>query len=332
MLNRFRFGLGLLLGTALGGVAFILAVAGLRGTSMPATGWVRHSIETKRQLALRPTSPKLLLCGGSSVELGMSAREIESRFAVPVVNFGLIMPLGIEYLMHCATNALHPGDTVLLALEFDLYDWPSRWWDEPQYVVFLHSEDVAYLAQRPPKEQLILAMKLPPNWLPDTLGARLTGRALPPQSDFLNEWGDRTDNTRQARATIPPAVLRPSPILLRGLGDEPKGFSVVRQFCAWARSHSVMVLATFPNLAENPAYRQPAALATVRRIRAFFDEQAVPFLGSFEEALFPPEDCYDTAYHLYADAVTRRTERLAGLLRPFLPQRPLAPTNQFSNR
>jgi hypothetical protein len=103
-----------------------------------------------------------------------------------------------------------------------------------------------------------------------------------------------------------------------GYSAHPKGFPAVRDFCEWAKVHRVRVIATFPNIASNQAYKPEMLAQTERRLRDFYQTLDVPVVGSMEQATFPQSDCYDTLYHLVDDAVSKRTIALVDLLKPAL--------------
>src|SRR5689334_19236212 len=67
-------------------------------------------------------SPKILLVGGSNVRFGFSAEQIERDTRVPAVNLALSADLGVDYLLYLTRSVAKPGDTVVMALEYDFYD------------------------------------------------------------------------------------------------------------------------------------------------------------------------------------------------------------------
>jgi len=316
---------GLVTGFVLAAAVFLGAVFGLLGTPTAASGAAAPIIAAKRALAAEPTQPKCVFLGGSSVDLGVSARHFEELTQVPSRNLGLWVPLGLPFMLAQARGVLRAGDTLVLPCEFELYDWPGRGrlWADPQYLQVVFAEEAAYLRGLSAWEQFQLALRLPLTW-PLEAGFRATGKrhaklARGPAPKNFNAWGDRTDNARRPRASIPTMVGEPSPRLEEGFSDAPKGFPALADFLGWARSNSVTVVATFPNLARNAVHDLPPARDAREKVLQFYREHAVPFVGTFEEAVYPPEDCYDTVYHLFDDAVVRRTDRLAAQLRPYWP-------------
>lgn len=324
MIRGWDFIGGLVAGALLAGAAFLGAVFGLAGTPTASTVGAAPALALKRELAAHGPSPKCLLVGGSGVDLGLSARRIEEQTGMPTRNFGLWVPLGLPFLLHQTRDVARAGDLVVLALEYELLDWPgrARVWADPQGLQLLFAEEAAYLRSRPWVERLQLALRLPLTW-PLEAGFRarkpVAGGASAPK--YTDAWGDRTDNARVPREVLPPAILQPVPQLAAGWGRAPKGLPELASFLEWAARHQVRVVATFPNLAAHEAYQTPAAQAMIRRLEEFYRGHEVPVLGSFAGALQDPKDCYDAPYHLVLDAVARRTDRLVEQLRDHLPKR-----------
>ena len=134
----------------------------------------------------------------------------------------------------------------------------------------------------------------------------------------MNEYGDRTDNTLEARPEVAPDRVQPLSQLLEGLGEAPRGFPALAEFIDWANKNNVHVLATFPNIARNSEYKDPVVNEIERKLIEFYNSKGVPVVGTLRGAMFPEEACYDTLYHLTTPAVERRTMELCQKISPLL--------------
>jgi hypothetical protein len=310
--------LGLLLGVAAEG---ILVGAAIRGRPIPSTDGLAAGFAYKQHLADTTQGPKILFVGGSSVDLGISAKQATQELGIPCINYGFMVPMGLDYILHLARKAAKPGDTVVLVIEYNLYDWPghSTAWLDPMYVRYVSSQDDGYLRTLPLSDQGQVLSHISDIQILDALFRSSAKNALDVDSSgFRNAFGDRTDNTRKARPLEATWRSRPLQILKDGYSAHPKGFPAVRDFCEWAKVHRVRVIATFPNIASNQAYKPEMLAQTERRLRDFYQTLDVPVVGSMEQATFPQSDCYDTLYHLVDDAVSKRTIALVDLLKPAL--------------
>jgi hypothetical protein len=318
-----KFITGILLGLLLGVVARGALVCAILGRPIPATDGLAAGFAHKQRIAEGIHEPKILFVGGSSVDLGISAKAASEQLGIPCVNYGFMVPMGLEYILHLTRKAAKPGDTVVLALEYNIYDWPGRSavWLDPMYVRFVSSQDTGHMSRLPPLDQVQILSRIEDTQILDGL-FRHSVKAAPgahaSAARFRNEYGDRTDNTRKARPTESAQRGNPLQILNTGFSATPKGFPAIRDFCQWAKNHQVRIIATFPNIAINETYDPEKLSGTERKLRSFYELLGVPVIGSMRQAMFLQSDCYDTLYHLVDDAVLDRTTALVKLLKPIV--------------
>lgn len=324
-----RFFVGLASGLALAfGIYFGLLYWQLGAPTVNSL-W-SYDLNTRKQArAASIQQPELLIIGGSGALFGIKARLLESELGVPAVNLGTHAVLQTAYILGLARQAARPGDTVLLALEYELYEngnaAMSKWAD-PLFIDFLLARDPAYFRSLPFGQKLDLAMRLPFDRLKRGIKDKLRPPKPPVFTEYspydtksVDEYGDMTGATRARVPGYAPAELPTSGALARGLTKTRAGFTEVRQFIAWAKTNQVRVLATFPNLCDKPAYDSPAARQTAADITAFYQTNGVPVLGGLRDALLPRGDFFDTCYHLTDEAASARTRRLVPLLKPYFP-------------
>ena len=96
---------------------------------------------------------------------------------------------------------------------------------------------------------------------------------------------------------------------------------MIQAFCRWADTNHVRVLATFPNLCDQPEYHNRTAEKVAQTIKDSFARLDVPMIGEYTNSLLPPDQFFDTYYHLTQEAALERTRRLAILLKPCLQVR-----------
>ena len=322
---RFFAGLaaGFTLAVGLTAAAFYLSLGVPTGTSR----WAFELNQKKRAVAEQTGSPKLLLVGGSATLFGVSAREIQEQTGWRTVNLSTHAALGTAYILHLAQAAAKPGDTVLLILEYELYNYGkvNQTWADRLLVDYLVARDPAYIRQLSLREQWTIFMLTSNTRLLEGVKNRL--RAESPYDDegmgvystrHLNQWGDLTRHTRAHRLAQREAIMKTKSALGKGLLAEAEGFVPVAAFCRWAQTNQVRVLATFPNLCDRPEYHTPVAERSARIIEDFYTGLGVPVIGTYAEALLPQEDLLDTMYHPAEEAALARTQRLIPKLKPAL--------------
>jgi hypothetical protein len=318
-------GLGFLLAVALNLAAFSFVL----GVPTENSRWTFEITRKKQMLADTSMPPRLLIVGGSASLFGLSARELERVTGQRTINLSTHAAVGTAYMLDNAKKAARTGDTVLLVLEYELYVSKGRdslWLD---YVV---ARDPQYFHHLSLAEQWNIFMLTPSQRLVRGLENRFNPRAYtkhvvqsgPYTADQINSWGDQSYHPRSAA----PANFEHRPTMLASpLPDHPVGFPQIASFCAWAREHQIRVLATFPNVLDQPLLRAPLANKNATRIENFYKQLGVPVVGDYTDALLPLDQFFDTVYHLTDEAAVARTQRLIEKLKPFL--RP-AETNRTS--
>ena len=321
-MRKNRFFVGVICGMVAGWVILFGAIALQLGRPLSTTvGWYAN-MQYKLNLAKSMPSPKIVFIGGSSVDAGISASLVAAETRMPAVNLGLWSPLGADYILTQAEKVLKSGDIAVLCLEYDLFDWPGPlpFWTDPQLAHLVVAHDPGYLLSRPIWEGANLVIRMPdtrildglfwfrPGLRPDIAESRIIG---------LSSHGDRTTNIPENRPHLADRIISPSAALKSGLPLEPKSWSAIQSFCRKAAAGEVHVMATFANIAQNQEYGKNAADAR-RIIESHYGALGVPFLLTKNKCEFPPEDCFDSNYHLMNYAVEVRTRDLLEKLKPEL--------------
>jgi hypothetical protein len=135
---------------------------------------------------------------------------------------------------------------------------------------------------------------------------------------YVDEWGDQTHHAQADRPPGREAFVQMKSVLSDGVPERPNGFASIESFCKWAQAHQIRVLATYPNLVDQPEYHLPAARQSAKTIQDFFSGLQVPMIGNYTDSLLRADQFFDTRYHLTEEAALARTRRLIPQLMPFL--------------
>ena len=213
---------------------FLLFRLGL-GAPIPGTGFNAAVIRLKKEQAMAVKSPKLLLIGGSSVGNGLSAKTIEERLGVPCYNYSFWASLGAEYFMDQAKSVLHPGDCVLLCLEYEVLDWngPNGLWLNPEFLRFVMATDPGLIRKKSLLEQVQMAFSLPPTVLFSDLMSWKKGPETISDTIIVterNRWGDAINNVKKKRTFDDSSRTASSQIFISGFKTSPKGFTSIKEF------------------------------------------------------------------------------------------------------
>ena len=318
-----RFLLGLLCGLLLGIGVFVSLLYSQLGVPTNSSGWAYGIGQKKEALAGAISGPRLLLIGGSGVTFGLSAEQIEKETGRPTVNMGTHAALGIEYILDRTEKIARPGDTVLLAIEYQLYGKPFGLDVSDDYIL---ARDPAFFRQMSWLDKIDMATRIPFTRIQKGFAIRRKPesppRPHPPYTDgvsYINPFGDETGNASADRPAPNAEMAELAVPLVDGMpSDQAFGFGKIREFVRWARAHHVTVLATFPNLMHQPQYDGPNARQAIQVITDFYASLGVPVAGRAQAAILPSDQFFDTPYHLTHEAAIARTDRLVPDLKPYL--------------
>jgi hypothetical protein len=112
----------------LGGLVYPLGVALYYNNAgrQPDADWVRHLFLRKEAaLALAGAGPRVLVVGGSGCLFSLDVAVMERELGQPVVNLCSHAGLGLEYFLARARRHARSGDTVVLALEYRVMNFPD---------------------------------------------------------------------------------------------------------------------------------------------------------------------------------------------------------------
>jgi hypothetical protein len=298
----------------------------VQGVPTESSRWCYELNAKKLQAAQAMTNrPKLLLVGGSATLFGVSARDIQRQTGMPTVNMSTHAALGTDYILYLARQAARPGDTVLLILEYELYNCGKvdpRWADA-MFIDYVLARDPAYIQSLSWWERISVYMLtntkrlkrgLKNWWQPEKRQAGVYVY----KSELIDEYGDQTGHGQAQRPAVTPSLDLLSSSLAFGLETNFPARPIIEEFCEWARAHNVRVLASYPNIHYRPEYDRPSAEKAPEQIRELFASLHVPVLGTAREAIMPANQFFDTYYHPTQEAAHERTRRLLVHLAPYL--------------
>ena len=327
-----RFILALPLGLVVGIAVFIALIYTQLGIPTESSHYIYDVTNAKEVIAAKKPGARLIIVGGSSALFGFNTELIEKETGVPSVNDGNAVGLNLEYRFYRLKKTVRPGDTILLALEYELYA------EKPDYETidnYVMSRDPGYFRQMSLADKIFMATRVPfkrfqLGWknkrTPEHVVIKYAHSPYNPFSATfypLNANGDEMVNTEDNRP--PPEMLtgnlaRIVPALANGISSgNAQGFAAIAAFIAWAHANHITVLATFPNIIDQPVYHEAKAMETIATINHFYASHGVPVVGTAQEVMLPTDQFFDYMYHLTHPAAIQRTGRLVPELRPYLP-------------
>jgi hypothetical protein len=315
--------MGLAGGLVLGVAIFLALLYTQLGVPTYSSSWAHDIAQRKRVIAEGISGPRLLLVGGSNTTFGLSAGTIEKETGFKTVNMGTYAGWDTDYLLYWIEQTARPGDTVLLALEYQLYVKPLGSEPHDDYVL---ARDPDYFRQLSLLARIDMATRVSFKRIQKGINIRQHGesppRPHPPYTDgasYIDGHGDETGNTAVDQ-TNPNIVEIVAPLIDGISTTHAPGFDEVHRFVAWAKAHDVTLLATFPNVVQRPEYEGANAREAIQTIIGFYAAEGVPVIGTAQDAMYPPDQFFELPYHLTHDAAVMRTEKLVPGLKAYLKQ------------
>lgn len=256
---------------------------------------------------------RLVFIGGSAVHKGINTAMVSEATGRQTANLGTFAALGPELMLWNARTRLRPGDTVVLAFEYDLF-WHNRpTAAEIDYVIGCardYADSLSVLDQM----KFALGAELQ---RPFIAKHRSTTDEVVRQKERINGHGDARLIPLNFEQLTPAELERLAlykPLAIR-FDRESRDVRAIVRFVEWARANNIAVIATWPNTLYFDAYRNDP---TLPRIAAFYTSLGVPMVGTPQQAMVPLDQLHNTQYHLNEQGILNRTERLIQSLRPVL--------------
>lgn len=254
-------------------------------------------------------SPKVILVGGSNWPFGVKSQMIEEAMGMPVVDMGLHAGLGMNFILSEVEKDIHPGDWVVVSLEYHHFLSKSMFNGEDVLVALLFDVNRSCLQYVKSKQWLALlpnmclyASKKIINITPKTEDAF---EDLFTRESF-NEYGDEVAHYGLA-STIHSGE---KPVL----GDVVCAKSIqrlveFRDFVESKGASFVLVACPYP---EQQYRLDEKAIASVKEE---VSAAGLSFSIAPEDCVFPDSLMFNSFFHLSGSGAALRTEKLINVLK-----------------
>lgn len=308
------------MGVAIGAITFAafwtVLVLGQIGTPLPGSLWVDGAMAKKQALAEAIRVPKIAIVAGSNALFGVRSPLLEQAWGRPVINLAVNAGLLLPSILEQAKPALREGDIVLMPLEYPLYNYHGE--INQVLVDYLLSRRDRFVRQSPwTIAQVIFEATLrrviegyrglPPDF-------RLTGLYGP---HMIDRWGDQigTDIAQRSSAYYAEALASPVRHYGREFQQRAEGWTLLRNFKSWADARNICLILLPPAFMRRDAYMQDAVEKHFyQNLPARARHNGLIYLGAPLDEMQPPEDFFNTDYHLVDGARTEFTNRVIQLI------------------
>ena len=297
------------LGSFTGVILLVSLILLQEGTPTSSSKWASDLYRAKEQHASKSTSEKLLIVAGSNSLFGIHSLELERNYHLPVTNFGVHAGLGLKYILDRSKKSLKAGDFVYLPLEYALYQQESA--PSTQLMDFLLARDPEYFHRLSITQQIQGYVSVP--------FSRILEGLMGGSDEYLGS-SSKTYNIRNIdgpgnQIKNSPELAKNHALKLSNLG--PKSFGdgdisdyskkLLTDYIEWTRKNGVCLIPAPPNLMSHEEYSSGVFPAFTQKIKQFYADMEIHFIGEPENYLFPKHLFFDTEYHLNTAGVAMRT-------------------------
>lgn len=263
-------------------------------------GFLQHQLEAKLAHAASLDGRKLLILAGSNGPYSHRCQVIEPILAMPCVNGGIAVGIGLDYLFARWQRRLRPGDVVYLPMEPAQYIRPRAATEVGPDAAIMFRHDWRTLASLPPTRWLaaLFSFDLRTALMSPIEAALVVAHFHDPRTEVTgatNAWGDHVDHTQALAATSQSALADvvpryPTSQQIRD-GD---GSVLIIRFIRWSNAHGIQVIGGLPTEFSDA----PIPDRTIAAIRSLYLTSGAEYLELPNASGYPRSAFFDAPEHL----------------------------------
>ncbi|CAM4245092.1 hypothetical protein LIBO111022_12315 [Listeria booriae] len=248
---------------------------------------IKQLLDIKTKYAQQTTGAKRLIIGGSDVLYSFDTDKIERETAMPTVNFGVNVGLGMGFLLDEAKRQAKPGDEVVLCLAYSLYFKPAYDVFAYEYYRMFEKRQLTRFTWKQHAYYLIGNFKL-------NMGYKQKQFDISTSGAYVNVSG----------ALLPDEKYKPLqfPVHFR----ETEAVLKLESFCEYCRQEGIRVRVTYPSTLGFEAYDDSLYL---QQLVAYL-EANYRVIGTPSDYFVPRAWIFNSVYHVNDIGQQVRTEQL----------------------
>jgi hypothetical protein len=273
----------------------------------------------KRQMARQAPSPKIMIFAGSNARFGLEAELIGRALGQPCLNMAINVGLPLRYFFYQIRQTARPGDTVILALEYD-YFFKINFTDVFINQVLTQEPEVLAELELGEKIEVLLAARFEDLW------SRAWRKGRPPEQSslqhvrlFSSPCGDALLSSEKSPGYRSRALLRAEmgqPVLTTESRRRTQTWEEMKALRQWCEAHGVRLLATYPSIYAFPSFTQPDHRDFFNWLKQSYREAGVPVLGEPEDSMYDFPSLFENGSHIVSEVRESRTLHFIELLKP----------------
>ena len=312
----------LLIGIFTAGVSWEVLLFFVKDKPVPNAVFTQSIIDAKLvSEVLKSENPKVLFVGGSNVLFGVDSKQFSQSTGIPSINFGCAAGMGPELILDLISNHLSSEDLVVMNWEYEHFRFERSGIIDLTYLNLLMSYQHEFKRKLPFIDQRHLSLSTPFSHFREAVLCHFN--PLVDNNIYRCNWLiDNEGNVRSNRGvqiSKKELIASPSSLLTTEITFTSDIKDIFSNFVKDCRKRNVQLFASWPNTFANPVYFENEIVdANIKTIRRFWNSMGVEVVGNYKDSMLESEYFYDTVYHLNAEGVRLRTEKLTSQLKPYL--------------
>lgn len=312
----------LLIGIFTAGVSWEVLLFFVKDKPVPNAVFTQSIIDAKLvSEVLKSENPKVLFVGGSNVLFGVDSKQFSQSTGIPSINFGCAAGMGPELILDLISNHLSSEDLVVMNWEYEHFRFERSGIIDLTYLNLLMSYQHEFKRKLPFIDQRHLSLSTPFSHFREAVLCHFN--PLVDNNIYRCNWLiDNEGNVRSNKGvqiSKKELIASPSSLLTTEITFTSDIKDIFSNFVKDCRKRNVQLFASWPNTFANPVYFENEIVdANIKTIRRFWNSMGVEVVGNYKDSMLESEYFYDTVYHLNAEGVRLRTEKLTSQLKPYL--------------
>ena len=312
----------LLIGIFTAGVSWEVLLFFVKDKPVPNAVFTQSIIDAKLvSEVLKSEKPKVLFVGGSNVLFGVDSKQFSESTGIPSINFGCAAGMGPELILDLISNHLSSEDLVVMNWEYEHFRFERSGIIDLTYLNLLMSYQHEFKRKLPFIDQRHLSLSTPFSHFREAVLCHFN--PLVDNNIYRCNWLiDNDGNVRSNKGvqiSKKELIASPSSLLTTEITFTSDIKDIFSNFVKDCRKRNVQLFASWPNTFANPVYFGNEIVdANIKTIRRFWNSMGVEVVGNYKDSMLESEYFYDTVYHLNAEGVRLRTEKLTSQLKPYL--------------
>jgi len=294
-------------------ISWCALVFGQVGRTTASSQWVFDVYAKKSAISKSIKEEKVIIVAGSNALFGCDSKMISEAFKKPVLNFGVNAGVLLPYTLYKAKEVINKGDTVLLPLEYPMYNYKGV--PNSQMIDYIFARDIDAFFTLSLKEKFYMLWDIT---LKRVYEGYTSKTSKPVKSGLygahnVDENGDQTGATLQTKSKAISAEL--DVLVANKYGEkfdrDSLGFKYLKEFVSWCETKGAKCIFMPSTLMWFDSYK------TDKKERWFYENIANvarskgwKYIGEPYKYMYDKSFYFNTDFHLVESARKVRTTQM----------------------